>query len=295
MLNDIFEKGDVGESLEAIINEMEYFRNRIHACRRMIRKRATAVTFTPPKIIIRAFGKTEVMINNHRLTNAEWKSQNARDLLFLFLIHPEGLTKEEVGLHFWPDLSPTELKLRFKNAIYRLRHAVGNDMVVFQDNYYLFNRALDYEYDVQSFTTNLEHAENEKHLDKKISFLQSAVASYGGPYLADVTVDWPAADRQKLADKNLRALLELSKIFYDQKEYAKAIEATQSALAIDNCSEEAYRLSMQIHSAMGNVSEVKRIYQLCVETLQKEIGIQPSGKTKQVYENLTILKINKRE
>lgn len=293
MLNSVLEKGGVGEPLEIIMNEMEGFRNRLHDCRRQIRKRATAVTFVPPKIILRAFGRTEVWINNHKLTNAEWKSQNARDLLFLFLSHHEGLTKEEVGLHFWPDLSPAELKLRFKNAIYRLRHAAGNDIVVFHDNYYLFNRALDYEYDVQGFIIDLEHAEVEKNINKKISHLQSAISKYGGTYLSDVEEDWPVADRRNYADQYLKALLELSTIFFRQKEYEKARDIFQIALAADDCSEEAYRLGMQIYSAMGNVGEVKRIFQKCIDSLKTEMGIQPSARTRQIYDNLTILKIAK--
>jgi LuxR family transcriptional regulator, maltose regulon positive regulatory protein len=293
LLNGILEKKDVGETLEVILNEMEGFRNRIHDSCRQIRKRATAVSFTPPKIILRAFGKTEVSINNHKLTNAEWKSQNARDLLFLFLCHTGGLTKEEVGLNFWPDLSPIELKLRFKNAVYRLRHAAGNDIVVFHDNYYLFNRALDYEYDVHDFSNDLEYAEAEKNVLKKISHLQSAISKYGGAYLSDVEEDWPAADRRKYADQYLRALLELSTIFYRQKDYEKARDIIQITLAADDCSEEAYRLGMQIYSAMGNMGEVKRIYQKCVDSLRTEMGIPPSARTRQIFENLTILKIEK--
>jgi two-component SAPR family response regulator len=295
ILNGIIEKGGVGEPLEVILNEMEGFRNRLHDYCRQIRKRATAVTFAPPKIILRAFGRTEVSINNHKLTNAEWKSQNARDLLFLFMSHPEGLTKEEVGLNFWPDLSPVELKLRFKNAIYRLRHAAGNDIVVFHDNYYLFNRALDYDYDVQGFITDLEHAQAEKNVNKKISHLQSAISRYGGTYLPDVEEDWPDTDRRKYADQFLQALIELSKIFFGLKEYKKARDVIQTALAADDCCEEAYRLGMQIYSAMGNMGEVKQIFQKCIDSLKTEMGIQPSARTRQIYDNLTIYKIEKVE
>lgn len=291
----VLEKGIIKEIPDLLVNELEGFKNRIHSYRRQIRKRATAVTFAQPKILIHAFGKTEVSVNNHRITKAEWKSQNARDLFFLFLSHPEGLTKEEAGLQFWPDLSQAELKLRFKNAIYRLRHAIGNDAIVFHDNYYSFNRALDYEYDVQNFSTNLERADSEKNINKKIEYLRSAILNYGGFFLADVHEEWPEVERHKFANQYLQALTELSRLLFALKRYDESREFTSILLKVDNCSEEAYRSLMQIQSVMGDAAEVRRIYQQCVDCLQKEMGIQPSAKTRQVFENLTVLKIEKIE
>ena len=287
-LNTMLGKVDLGESLEVFTNEVEVFKNRIHVSRRQIRKQATVVTFAPPKMILRAFGKTEVTANNHVLTSADWKSQNARDLLFLFLGHPEGLTKEEVGLYFWPDLSPAELKLRFKNAIYRLRHAAGTDSVIFHDNNYLFNRALDFEFDVHIFTHNLERAEHEKNPEKKTSFLKAAIASYTGAYLSDVIEDWAAPDRQKYADIYLKALLDLATLFFERKEYSRSLEVIKRAIQSDNCFEDGYRLCMQIHHAMGNLAEVTRTYKQCQEVLHAEIGTQPSPKTRQLFEKLII-------
>ena len=287
-LNTMLGKGDLGRSIEVFANEMETFRNRNYVSRRQIRKQATVVTFAPPKIIMRAFGKTEVTANNQVLTSADWKSQNARDLLFLFLSHTEGLSKEEVGLYFWPDLSPVELKLRFKNAIYRLRHAAGTDAVIFHDNNYLFNQALDFEYDVHIFSQNLERAEHEKNPEKKISFLQAALACYTGVYLSDVVEDWAAPDRQKYMDMNLMALFDLATLLFERKEYPRSLEVIQRAILSDNCFEDGYRLSMQVHHDMGNLAEVTRTYKQCQEVLQAEIGTQPSPKTRQLFEKLIL-------
>ena len=57
----------------------------------------------------------------------------------------------------WPDSSPAELKMRFKNTIYRLRRAAGKEAILFEDeNIYRFNRALDYDEDSESFQREIE-------------------------------------------------------------------------------------------------------------------------------------------
>ncbi len=125
---------------------------KLPALRKQLRRQSQIVRLAPPELTITTFGKNQIKLGDHIITGAEWMSQNARDLLLLLLMHPEGLTKEEIGEIFWPNSTPAELKLRFKNTIYRLRHAAGKDVVLFEDEIYLFNRGMDYEADCENFS-----------------------------------------------------------------------------------------------------------------------------------------------
>ena len=153
------QKRKLEHEISGLLAHLTDFQKLTQKSRRRIRKEASVIPFAPAKIEIRAFGRTEVIVKNHTLSISDWKTQMSRDLFFLFLAHPEGLTKEEVGEIMWQDLSPAELKLRFKNAIYRMRHAIGSEVVHFQDNYYQFNRSIDYEYDVQNFLNAIKFGE----------------------------------------------------------------------------------------------------------------------------------------
>ena len=262
------------------------YRSLTQKARRKVRKQASVVPFAPAKFEIKAFGKAEVIISDKTLSTSDWKTQTSRDLFFLFLANPEGLTKEEVGLIFWPDSSPAELKLRFKNTIYRMRHAIGSEAVLFQDNFYQFNRSIDYEYDVQNFLLAYTQAKDERNLQNKKAALISAIKSYTGPYLPDIDEIWVVADRQKYLEMYLKSIEDMTKICVENKEFKEALDYCQLALNEDLCNEEVYRQIMEIYAALGNKAAISKEYEICKKVLKKELSTQPSPQTTQLYEKL---------
>jgi two-component SAPR family response regulator len=220
------------------------------------------------------------------LTFIGLENQTSRDLFFLFLAHPEGMTKEDVGLVFWPDSSPAELKLRFKNAMYRMRHAIGSEAVLFQDNFYLFNRALDYEYDIQNFFAAYTRANDEKNPSKKKDALQSVIQLYKGPYLPDINEIWVVGDRQKYLEMFLEAIEELVTLSITDKEFQEALNYCQRALKEDICNEEIYRSLMEIYADLGNKAAISKQYEICRRVLKSELNTRPSTQTVELYEKL---------
>lgn len=254
--------------------------------RRRIRKQASVVPFAPARFEIRAFGKAEVIISDKILAISDWKTQTSRDLFFLFLANPEGLTKEEVGLIFWPDSSQAELKLRFKNTIYRMRHAIGSEAVLFQDNFYQFNRSIDYEYDVQNFLAAVNQAKDERNSLKKRNALITAIELYSGPYLPDIDEIWVVADRQKYLEMYLTAIEDLTNICLENKEYQEGLNYCQQALKFDICNEEIYRLTMEIYGELGNKAAISKQYEICKKVLKNELSTLPSQQTIDLYDSL---------
>ncbi len=255
--------------------------------RRKIRKQATLIPFAPARLDIRAFGKAEVAIQNRVLAISDWKTQTSRDLFFLFLAHPEGLSKEEVGLIFWPDSSPAELKLRFKNAIYRMRHAIGSEVVIFRDDFYQFNRSIDYEYDVQNFLAEIERAKHEKNEAKKKKILLKTMDLYKGPYLPDIEDIWAETDRQKYLDLYMNTILDLIRICMRNKEFNEGLAYCQQALKTDTYNEEIYRLSMQIYALLGNKASLLKQFEICRKILEEDLNTDPSDQTIQLFNRLT--------
>jgi len=100
-----------------------------------------------------------VKIGEHEVSNQEWQSLAALELLVLIINSESDYSKDQIFELLWPQVSPNDLPLRFKNTLYRLRRVVGKDAIILMNNRYFFNRSLDYEYDVESFENKLLEAD----------------------------------------------------------------------------------------------------------------------------------------
>ncbi|NTU75779.1 MAG: hypothetical protein HGA86_06635 [Anaerolineaceae bacterium] len=267
-------------------NEVIEFEKGMNQLKRKLRRQVTVVPFAPPKIFITALGRGQVRVNEHVITSAEWVSQVSRDLLFFTLAHQDGVTKESVGEVFWPGSSPAEVKLRFKNAIYRMRTAVGKDVVVFEDEIYRFNNLMDYEFDLESYYRELYRAERAADPKQKLVFYQQALRLYQGPYLPDTDIGWFVTERTRLQQVHLNTLVNLSTIYMDENDFYNCLQICQLALNTDPCLEPAHRLAMRAFSASGNRAGLVRQYELCRQALKEELNSSPSEQTRGLYHSL---------
>jgi hypothetical protein len=114
--------------------------------------------------------------------------QRPRELLYYLLSHPEGRTKEQIGLALWPEASTAQLRSSFHDTVFRLRRALGaKEWVVFEKRRYGFGRSIPYSYDVEDFERNLSEARRlqTEAPDRAIEHLQEATGLDGGDFLED--------------------------------------------------------------------------------------------------------------
>jgi len=270
----------------SLLAQLDHFEQVAAEYRRSLRRQTLVVPFSPPRIIIRTLGKMQVKVGDRILTNADWQGQVAPELFFLLLAHPDGLTKEEIIDIFWVDLTLDESRLRFKNAIYRLRHAAGKDVIVFDEEVYRFNSALDYEYDAEIFQREVRQTESVEDREKQILHYRNAIKIYKGDYLPELGSYWVVTERERLQQLYMETLLKLAGLYLEKRQYEAALSCCQRAIGADPYQEEAYRMAMRVYAAMGNRAAVVRQYEQCNQALQEGIGIPPSEQTRTLYEVL---------
>jgi two-component SAPR family response regulator len=184
---------------------------------------------------IYALGRARVEREGRPLDSPDW-IQKPRELLYYLLSHPEGRTKEQIGLALWPEASTAQLRSSFHDTVFRLRRALGGkEWVLFEKRRYGFGRTLSYTYDVETFEEHLSAARRlrAETPDRAIQHLQEAAGLYGGDYLGDLAVEgeWALVQREALRRAYGEALLLLGDLLSDRKRHAEAADAYRSVIA----------------------------------------------------------------
>lgn len=286
-LPDLQRNASGGRSLRDLFAQAERFGKNISFIRRQLRRQVQAIQTPTPRLEIEAFGQASVSINGKPLTLSDWQTQSVRELFFFFLSADKPLTREQVGEVLWPDLyDPPKLRLRFKNDMYRLRRAVGQDVVIFKENHYSFNRDLDYEYDVEAFEAFVKRAKTTTDSNEKIEQFRRAVELVRGPYFKDLYADWASNLREYLRQAHQDALVALAELYLKQGQPQAAVETSQLAIEMEPGDEAAYRISMQAFYRLGDRAAVTRCYQACREAVRRLVNLPLSKETEDLYRQI---------
>jgi ATP/maltotriose-dependent transcriptional regulator MalT/DNA-binding SARP family transcriptional activator len=240
-----------------------------------------------PTLEIYAFGKGTVYRDSVLVTPGEWGAAQARELFFYLLSNPHA-SKEQIGAVFWPDLSQARMTSVFHATKYRLRRAVGEDCILYQEGQgYYFNRQLNYWFDVEQFERLLDEAEkHEPGSEAAERCYREAVALYRGEYLEDVYSDWAILRREALQRRYLEAVIKLAESHIARQEYEEAIQLYHQVLSKDNLREDVHRRLMECYVRMGERVKALQHYQRLLQLLAKEVGAPPAPETVALYERL---------
>jgi two-component SAPR family response regulator len=279
---------EIGRSLAGLLDKSYRLGERILSVRRAHRRHAQSIQLPAASLTIRAFGRAEVSVNGRVIPMSEWRTKSVRDLFFYFLFRQEALTKEQIGETLWPETEdPQALKARFKDEIYRLRRAVGRNVIVFDEVYYRFNRTLDYEYDVEAFESYVTRARRSRDGNRQIEWYQKAVDLVQGPYLNEVDALWVISERERLRQIYDEALEELAQLYLNGNQLNHCLAICQLALNQNRYNELIYQFEMRAYAALGDRAAIARCYQACKTVLKEGLGILPSRETEILYQDLT--------
>lgn len=276
---------ELGSKAANILERLSKFEASLPEIRRKLRKNITKSLVDRPKLRIRALGGVLISLNGQKFDSNAWQSRVQRDLFFYLLRHKHGETKERLLDVFWGNSESRGTQLN--NVLYKIRRLLGDDIILYRDGRYLFNRALDYEYDVEELQALSEAVKREANPAKRLELSEQIIHLYRGDFLPEAEGIWVIGERTHLHQLYLAAILEVAEYHMCAGDYATSMKYCWQSIERDPCHEEAYRLAMQAAFASGNRGMVDQHYQMCKRMLAERCKAAPSPETYQLYRQLT--------
>jgi DNA-binding SARP family transcriptional activator len=98
-----------------------------------------------------------------------------------------------------------------------------------------------------------------------------------GELLEEWYDDWVVVERERIRQRSLHALEELSRRLAERGRYGRGIEAALTAVTAEPLRESAHRALIAVHLAEGNAAEALRQFERYRQLLDEELGVSPSG------------------
>jgi DNA-binding SARP family transcriptional activator len=249
-----------------------------------------------PKIEIRTFGTLQVIRDQHAVTESDWHTRQARQLLKILITErPRPVSTDRLIETLWPSSTPSAAATTLRSAINALRNVLEPNRanrapsryIITQSPGYAFHLHPDIWLDVEEFERALNQAHQPERTDERQRLLETAVALYHDDYLiSDPYADWVQNERDRLRERYFNALLELSELQAVAGDYAEAISACRRILARDEVRENAYQLLMRFQAESGDSASALLSYERCRTILAEELGADPSPLTQMLHQRI---------
>jgi DNA-binding SARP family transcriptional activator len=146
--------------------------------------------------------------------------------MFLYLLFMGPQEREAFSLAFWPDSHPQQVRRNFHTTLYRARHALGENAIVFSEGLYQVNPDLDLWCDAHQLEDLVCHARPMPPRDARTEDLwRRAVDLYHGDFLPSVDAEWVDTMGDTLRDLYLEALIGLGECALARDDLRDAIQA----------------------------------------------------------------------
>jgi DNA-binding SARP family transcriptional activator len=98
--------------------------------------------------------------------------------------------------------------------------------------------------------------------------------------------EWLGAERERLRELALEALAKLVNIQRAAQSPERALSTALRLLALDPLQEVAHRAAMRLYVQLGRRTSALQQYQACVNSLRRELDVEPEEETRQLYRDI---------
>ncbi len=183
-------------------------------------------------------------------------------------------------MEFWPDSSEKQSRSRFHTTIYRARHALGEKIILYENDLYQFNPDTEIWCDARELENYVTQARLHSPRDPRTEELwRKAVDLYNGDFLVDMDRDWIISRRQTLYEAYIEALIGLGECARQRRDFRSALEAFKNALDKEPYREDINRKIMVCYADLGEKHQVISQFNAFSDRLREDLAVEPSAET----------------
>jgi predicted ATPase/DNA-binding SARP family transcriptional activator len=217
-----------------------------------------------------------------------------QSLLTYLLLHRQApQPRHHLAFQLWPDSSDSQARTNLRNLLHTLRNTLPEAerfLEITNTTLWWKPNAL-YTLDIADFEHALDEASAAGDAAIAQEKLVRAVSVYQGDLLPGNYDDWIISAREDLHQRYVDALERLISLLEQTGELRQAIRYTQRLLSDDPLNENSYITLMRLHALSGDRAGVRRVYEHCVATLERELNVEPAPSTQDAYEHLLRMEV----
>lgn len=255
-------------------------------------------------LTLHLFGAFQVTLADG--STARFESDKTCALLVYLVVEADRPHRRDalVGL-LWPDEPEQSARHNLRQALFNLRQTIGDAAA--QPPYLLINRdeiqfntASDFALDAATFDTHLAACAGHPHTSLQACavcalHLRQAVDLYYGRFLQEFFLgdsaefeEWAVARREAWHQRALDALSDLADYYEQHGNLAETRHCALRLLELDPWHEPAHRQLMRVFALEGQRGAAIAQYEKCRRVLAEELGVEPSGETRELYEQIRV-------
>ena len=239
-------------------------------------------------LAVRCFGNFEVVRNGCFIH--DWRRDKAKALLKVLIAHHGSVQRDVLLELLWPELEPDSALRNLRVTLHALRRALASGQigdatpyVLTRGGAYEMNPGAPVWVDTHAFCTLFDRAAGlwrRGQIDESLQAYEAAEALYRDDYLLDdLYEEWTFMPREQLKDRYLLVVTRLADAALTLQDHDSCIDYCHKILARDAAREDAYQRLMRCHAQMGRPARALRWYELCRETLRRDLNVSPSTET----------------
>ena len=254
----------------------------------------------PWPLKIYTLGRFSVVINGKTIKFSRRAQQKPLSMLKVIIaLGGRKIREDLISDALWPDADGDIAHQSFATTLHRLRKLIGHhETIEVQNKLVSLNGQMCW---VDSWVFERICGEADEAWSRNIKFQSEAaevtrqgISLYHGAFLGSENWrPWILPLREKLQSKFIRCVKNIARYHESHNQWTEAITYYAKGLEVDNLSEDLYCGLMDCYQKVNLFSDAISTYHRCKKSLNSELDIDPSPKTRSLWQIIQNRSVNK--